>query len=135
MFSSDEPWAMATMLTLASASARNTRAAIPGCPAIPMPTTASVDSPARASTASISSRAISSRNSSASRVRARLAAVSGTEKQIDCSDDDCEMSDTLIDSSNRAANVRAAMPGTPSMPLPWTVMRACPGMAESAFTG
>ena len=37
MFSSDEPCAMATMLISASASAEKTRAAIPGCPAMPRP--------------------------------------------------------------------------------------------------
>jgi hypothetical protein len=45
------------------------------------------------------------------------------------------MSDTEICSRCSAANVRAATPGTPSMPLPSTVMSACPGALESAFTG
>src|SRR5438445_6563894 len=45
------------------------------------------------------------------------------------------MSDTEIPSWCTAAKVRAAMPGTPSMPLPVTVSSACFGMAESAFTG
>ena len=53
-----------------------------------------------------------------------LAAESGTEKQIDCSDDDCEISDTLMSWRCSASNVRAAMPGTPSMPLPATVISA-----------
>ena len=48
MFSSDDPWAMATMLISASASAANTRAAMPRWPAMPIPTTATVASPARA---------------------------------------------------------------------------------------
>ena len=61
--------------------------------------------------------------------------ASGTEKQIDCSDDDCEISDTLIPSWCSASNVRAAMPGTPSMPLPATVISACPAAADSALTG
>ena len=64
-----------------------------------------------------------------------MPAAPGTEKQIDCSDDDWEISETLMDSSNSAAKVRAAMPGTPSIPLPETVSRACPGIADSAFTG
>ena len=84
---------------------------------------------------SISPRAIWSRNSSASRSRARPAAPSGTEKQIDCSDDDCEMSETLIPWWWSASNVRAAIPGTPSMPLPATVSSAWPLTAESALTG
>jgi hypothetical protein len=34
-----------------------------------------------------------------------------------------------------APKVRAAIPGTPSMPLPATVMRAWSFTAETAFTG
>ncbi len=45
------------------------------------------------------------------------------------------MSDTEIPSWCTAAKVRAAMPGTPSMPLPVTVSSACFGIAESALTG
>ena len=84
---------------------------------------------------SMSLRAISSRNSLEQAPRAPLAAAPGTEKQIDCSDDDCGISDTLIPSRCSASNVRAAMPGTPSMPLPPTVISACPPAAESALTG
>jgi hypothetical protein len=80
-------------------------------------------------------RAISSRNSCSRRSRARRAAASGTEKQIDCSDEDCEISDTLVPCWYSAAKVRAAIPGTPSMPLPVTVSSACPPAAESALTG
>ena len=68
-------------------------------------------------------------------MRARLPAPPGTAKQIDCSDDDCEISDTLIPSRCSASNVRAAMPGTPSMPLPPTVISAWPRAADSALTG
>ena len=45
------------------------------------------------------------------------------------------MSETEIPSRWSAAKVRAAMPGTPSMPLPVTVTSAWPEIAESAFTG
>ncbi len=58
MFSSEEPCAMATMLIFASASAEKTRAAIPRCPCMPRPTTATVARPECASTLSISPRAI-----------------------------------------------------------------------------
>ena len=64
-----------------------------------------------------------------------MPAFPGTEKQIDCSDDDCEISDTLIPSRCSASNVRAAIPGTPSMPLPPTVISAWPVAADSALTG
>jgi hypothetical protein len=59
----------------------------------------------------------------------------GTEKQIDCSDEDCDINDTLIPSRCSASNVRAAIPGTPSMPLPPTVISAWPAAADSALTG
>ena len=45
------------------------------------------------------------------------------------------MSETEIPLRWTAAKVRAAMPGTPSIPFPSTVSSACPVTAESAFTG
>ncbi len=96
MFSSEEPCAIATMFTSAADSAPNTRAAMPGWPAMPMPTTASVARPPTISTPSISLRPISSRKTSINRSRARFADASGTLKQIDCSDDDCEISETDV---------------------------------------
>ena len=45
------------------------------------------------------------------------------------------MSETEMPRPCSAANVRAAMPGTPSMPLPVTVISAWPPAAVSAFTG
>ena len=45
MFRSDDPWAIATTLMCADASAENTRAAMPGVPAMPSPTTASTAIP------------------------------------------------------------------------------------------
>ena len=56
---------------------------------------------------------------------ASAAAASGTLKQIECSDEACEMSETEIRRAAARANVRAAMPGTPSMPFPVTVISAC----------
>ncbi len=134
-FSSDDPWAVAITLIPASARAEKTRAAMPGVSAMPSPTTTSVARPVRASTPSISCRAISRWNVSSRLRRARCALSSGTLKQIECSDEACVMSDTEIPSWCTAANVRAAMPGTPSIPLPVTVSSACFGMAESALTG
>ena len=58
--------------------------------------------------------------------RASAATASGTLKQIECSDDAWEMSETEICRACSAAKVRAAMPGTPSMPLPVTVTSAWP---------
>ncbi len=135
MFSSDEPCAMATTLIPPAASAEKTRDAMPGVPAIPRPTTEIVESPARSSTPSISRRAISSANASSRLRRASLALACGTERQIECSEEAWEINETEIPSRWSAANVRAAMPGTPSMPLPVTVRRAWPEIADSALTG
>ena len=67
--------------------------------------------------------------------RASSASGSGTLKQIECSDDAWEMSETEICRPCSASKVRAAIPGTPSMPLPVTVTSACPPAAVSALTG
>ena len=135
MLSSDDPCAIATMLMPPSASAENTRAATPGVPCIPRPTTASVARFDSTSTSSISRRAISSANAARRLARAVSALAAGTVKQIECSDDACDMSETETPSRCSAVNVRPAMPGTPSMPLPVTVTSACAVTADSAFTG
>ncbi len=102
---------------------------------MPSPTTAIVAIAGLTSTPSISARAISPRNSRSNAVRASSASGSGTLKQIECSDDACEMSETEMPRPCSAAKVRAAMPGTPSMPLPATVSSAWPPAAVSALTG
>ena len=86
-------------------------------------------------TLSISRFAISVRNSCDRPFRARAAAAVGTLKQIECSDDACEMSDTEMPSRCSVPKVRAAMPGTPSIPFPATVIIAWSADIDSAFTG
>ena len=56
-------------------------------------------------------------------------------KPIELSDDAWKIVETERPSACTAANVRAAMPGTPIMPLPATVTSAWPGRVASAFTG
>ncbi|OLB13877.1 MAG: hypothetical protein AUH07_05580 [Gemmatimonadetes bacterium 13_2_20CM_70_9] len=97
-FSSEDPCAIAITLIPTSASAENTRDAIPGVPAIPRPTTTSVAAPVRTSTPSISWRAISRWNVVSRLRRARSALPSGTLKQIECSDDAWLMRETEIPS-------------------------------------
>ena len=65
MFRSDDPCAIATTLIDPAASAENTRAATPGAPAMPSPTTAMTAMPGRAVTLSTSPLASSSRNAAA----------------------------------------------------------------------
>ena len=126
---------MATTLIFAAASAPKTAAATPGVPCIPSPTTATVAIDGVSSTPSISPRAISPPNSRVRLSCASFASASGTLKQIECSELACEMRETEIWRSCRAWKVRAAIPGTPSMPLPVTVTRAWPPAAVSALTG
>ena len=60
---------------------------------------------------------------------------SGSVKPIELSDEAWKMVETESPRRRRAANVRAAMPCTPIMPLPATVTTAWPRSVASAFTG
>ena len=135
MMRSDAPCAMATTFASAPATALKIRAAMPGVCTIPEPTTAIVERPVISSMSSISRRLISSTNASRSAATARGASTSGTVKQIECSDDACEIIETETPVDASAPNVRAATPGTPIIPLPCTVTSACLRMAERARTG
>jgi hypothetical protein len=121
MFRSEDPWAIATTLMRPDASAEKTRAAIPGVPAMVSPTMASTAIPGRAVTSSISPLAISAANAFLMLVTARSASVSGSVKPIELSDDAWKIVETDSRSVSTAVNVRAAMPWTPTIPLPATV--------------
>ena len=56
-------------------------------------------------------------------------------KPIELSDEDWKIVETERPSAWIAANVRAAMPGTPIRPLPATVTSAWSRIVASAFTG
>ena len=56
-------------------------------------------------------------------------------KPIEFSDDAWKIVETETFSALTAVNVRAAMPGTPAMPLPATVTTAWPRTVARAFTG
>ena len=56
-------------------------------------------------------------------------------KQIECSDEACEIIDTETPVDASAPKVRAATPGTPIIPFPCTVTSACLRIADSARTG
>ena len=126
---------MATMFTPAFDNDVNMRDAIPGEPAMPSPTTASVAMPRCTSMPSSSRRDSSRANTFSSATRASAPRSAGTHRQIECSDDACEISVTEMPACWSAAKVRAAMPGTPSIPLPVTVTSAWLRTMESAFTG
>lgn len=126
---------MATMLMPPDSRAVNTRAAMPGVPAMPSPTTAMTETPAREVTPSMRPLAISSRNTALTLFTARSASAAGTVKPMELSDDPWKMVETDNRSRSTAPKVRAAMPWTPTMPLPATVITACAGRTASAFTG
>ena len=121
MLRSDEPCAIATMLMPALASAPNTRAEMPGVPTMPSPTTAMTAMPGRAVTLSMTPVASSSLNARRTLATPRSASVSGIVKPIELSDDAWKIVETDRRSASTAANVRAAMPWRPSIPLPATV--------------
>jgi hypothetical protein len=58
----------------------------------------------------------------------------GIRKQIDCSDEDWEIINTLVPWLATAEKVRAAMPGTPIIPLPSTVTMLNLLMTVTALT-
>ena len=126
---------MATTLMPWVESAVNTRAATPGAPAMPSPTTATTAMPPRVDTLSMSPAASSLRNAWRRLATARSASVSGKVKPIELSDDAWKMVETDRRSPSIAAKVRAAMPCTPIMPLPATVTIAWPCTIASALTG
>ena len=78
---------MATTLMLRAERAENTRAAMPGAPAIPSPTTATTAIPGRALTLSITPLDSSSLNAARTARTPRAASPSGTVKPIELSDD------------------------------------------------
>ena len=135
MLRSDEPCAIATTLMPPDESAEKTREAMPGAPAMPSPTTATTAMPGRAVTLSMRPSSSSSRNAARRLLTARSASPSGSVKPIELSDEAWKIVDTDSRSESTATNVRAAMPWTPTMPLPATVTIAWPRTMAIALTG
>ena len=102
---------------------------------MPSPTTAITAMPGRAVTLSMSPLASSSRNARRRLSTARAASDSASVNPIELSDDAWKMVETESRSDSIAAKVRAAMPWTPTIPLPATVTIACPRTIASALTG
>ena len=112
MLSSEEPCAMATTLIPPAASAENTAGRHAG-----RPVHAEADdrdrghARAHLDAVDLAAADLARELALAGSPRASAASGSGTLKQIECSDDACEMSETEIRRSWSAAKVRAAMPG------------------------
>ena len=87
MLRSDDPCAIATTLTPAVASDENARAATPGVPTMPSPTTATTAMPGRDVTLSMRPLASSSWNARSIARTARSASASGSVNPIELSDD------------------------------------------------
>ena len=102
---------------------------------MPFPTTAITATPDREATPSMRPAWISSRNALWSAATARLASPSARVKPIELSEEAWKIVETDSPSACTAAKVRAAMPGTPIIPRPATVTRACPRTVATAFTG
>src|SRR5688572_32614540 len=125
MLRSDDPCAMATTLMPPASSAVNTRAEMPGVPAMPSPTTATTDICVRALTPSIQPCAISSRRPCFRHATARVAWLSGAMQPIELSEDAWKIVDTDNTSELTYVKMRAAKPGTTTMPRPATEHSDC----------
>src|SRR5512146_76379 len=101
---------------------------------MPEPTTVTIDTSLVDQTRSMSSSSISWTNVFSSASSTNGAVSDGTAKQIDCSEDACVMSGTLVPVDATAPNARAATPGTPSIPRPSMVTNLCLRMAVTALT-
>ena len=109
------------------ASDENTRAATPGVPTMPSPTTATTAMPGRDVTLSMRPLASSPWNARLTARTARSASGSGSVNPIELSEEAWKIVETDRRSASTATNVRAAMPCTPAIPLPATVTTACRG--------
>ena len=91
--------------------------------------------PRRAVTPSMRPEVISSSKTRRKAATARVASTSGSVKPMEFSEEAWKIVETERPSPWMAPNVRAAMPGTPIMPLPATVTRACDDSMARPFTG
>ena len=135
MLRSDAPCAMARTLTPELPSAPNSLAAMPGVPAMPSPTTARMLQSRVTSTRWICPCRISLSKASRTTAAARSASAWASAKQIECSELPCEISATEMPCSRSAPNSRWAVPGTPIMPVPSTLISAIRSMLVIPLTG
>ena len=135
MLRSLAPCAIARTLMRLRASASKSRAATPGVPAMPSPTTASTAMSRSALTSCTWPRSSSRAKASLSSDTARSAWRASTTQQIECSEEPCEIITTEIPARCSAANTRSAVPGTPIMPAPSTLTSASWPIAVMPLTG
>ena len=135
MLSSEDPCAMATMLTPLRPREWKTFPAIPGVCFIREPTTAMMERSFSIAGGSIAPSAISRSNSSLIAVAAIIASLGTTAKQIENSLEAWVMSITLTRFRARQPKRREENPVTPTMPEPWTRRREMSLMELTPRTG
>ena len=118
---SEEPCAIATKLIFACAKAEKKRAAIPLACFIPSPTTEMIERSFATSIGSKSWAFNSAANSCSKIAFAASADLTGTQKLMLYSEDDCVIKITEIPAFDIAENTRAAIPTIPCIPGPETL--------------
>src|SRR5439155_17723476 len=134
MLSSLDPCAMATTLIFMRPRALKTRAATPGVPFIPSPTAATIATGCSAYTRPTSCRPSSAANARSRSRMIRAVCSAPTTKQMLCSLLDWLIISTETPSAATVSKTRAAMPGTPDIPAPSTVIRPRPPSDVVALT-
>mmetsp|Transcript_23836 Transcript_23836/g.39968 ORF Transcript_23836/g.39968 Transcript_23836/m.39968 type:complete len:207 (-) Transcript_23836:1194-1814(-) len=131
---SEQPCAMAVTLTLALASAEKRMALTPGVAHIACPTAARMHWPGISRTSWM-------RPERSSRLKWLLSASTAvfawwlfTAKQIECSEDACEIITTFTCASFIAWKTLDAVPGTPTMPVPSTLIMETSSIVAKPFT-
>src|SRR5258708_636065 len=119
-----EPCAIAITLTPLAPMQLNNRPATPGVPAMPAPTTVTIATGVRDTTASTSVVECWSTNCLRRTVSTLPRSVPGITKHILLSDEACEIISTFPCTWATALNTRAAAPTTPDIPTPCTVTSA-----------
>mmetsp|Transcript_40077 Transcript_40077/g.62708 ORF Transcript_40077/g.62708 Transcript_40077/m.62708 type:complete len:227 (-) Transcript_40077:4-684(-) len=124
MLRSDEPWDTAMTLILAWPRAPKKRPETPGVRDMASPTMATMLHGCSTSTLEMYPCLISRWKVSSTWSLASFASAAEQTKQMLCSEEAWAMRLTLMERSCRAANSLDATPGTPTMPVPSTLMVA-----------
>ena len=134
MFVSLEPWAMAITFTEALPKEEKNLPATPAWPVMRLPTAARIAKPGSPSMLWIRRSSSSWANSLLAVSHAFSISCSGTAKQMEYSLEAWLMRMTEMEASRMAEKRRLAMPMTPLMPAPSTLIRATLWMMEKPFT-
>mmetsp|Transcript_23921 Transcript_23921/g.74814 ORF Transcript_23921/g.74814 Transcript_23921/m.74814 type:complete len:215 (+) Transcript_23921:1327-1971(+) len=134
MLYSEHPCAIARMLTLALARAEKRVADTPLRWFMFCPTAARMLHPEIFSTLAMPPLASASAKRSLMAATAWSSSAERTAKQIECSEEACEIMTTLTPASRTAEKMPLAVPGTPTMPVPSTEMSVMLSMVAKPLT-